>query len=442
MFGSTLSHEKRRFSQTSLLASAALVALSLSGAGASQAASPQTASDPIPLGTKITTANWEQYKQFMPDGMQALWSGKYFWKIPAKAVLEVGPTVKIGVPTSYQNDTEKYGGQAKLVPVPSTGGYKLQGYVSGQPFPRPSGPDLGLQVFYNYYYRYLPRFHQHYWNVHFLDRYGNSSGENGFSIYTKFSHLSTPGFPTTDPRNPGIYFTLFQEVLGPEQSKYTAQLLIYYDDVTRVEENYVFVPSLRRSLRLSSSARCAPILGTDWTPEDVGGFNGVPSYFTAEYKGERKILSLQHGDPRYIAKPASYYSKVFWPKPEAGMFELRDSYVINLKRTPATSKGYCYGARIMYIDKETYASLWVDTYDRDLKLYKVLTNFRTPVWDPDVKTMVVPDLGQDLYANWDMQNRHFSGSFEEPVLLDSDVPAQYRDISHYATPAGLDQVMQ
>jgi hypothetical protein len=31
----------------------------------------------IPPGTKITMQNWQQYKQFMPVGMIALFEGKY-----------------------------------------------------------------------------------------------------------------------------------------------------------------------------------------------------------------------------------------------------------------------------------------------------------------------------------------------------------------------------
>ncbi|HKU28118.1 MAG TPA: hypothetical protein VJQ54_21800 [Candidatus Sulfotelmatobacter sp.] len=46
----------------------------------------------LAIGTKITTQNWQQYKAFLPLGMQKLFAGIYFWKIPPDAVLEVGPT--------------------------------------------------------------------------------------------------------------------------------------------------------------------------------------------------------------------------------------------------------------------------------------------------------------------------------------------------------------
>src|ERR1700736_3553623 len=47
----------------------------------------------IPPGTKITMQNWQQFKQFMPVGMIALFEGKYYWKMPSDVEIDVGPTV-------------------------------------------------------------------------------------------------------------------------------------------------------------------------------------------------------------------------------------------------------------------------------------------------------------------------------------------------------------
>jgi len=46
----------------------------------------------LPVGTKITMQNWEQYKAFMPFGMTVLFEGKYYWKMPADVEIDVGPT--------------------------------------------------------------------------------------------------------------------------------------------------------------------------------------------------------------------------------------------------------------------------------------------------------------------------------------------------------------
>ena len=55
---------------------------------------------------------------------------------------------------------------------------------------------------------------------------------------------------------------------APEQEKYTTQLSLLPDDPQKVQEIYMFVPALRRSVRLSSAARCAPILGSDFNQDD------------------------------------------------------------------------------------------------------------------------------------------------------------------------------
>src|SRR5665213_2921380 len=58
---------------------------------ASPAAVADAASDSgIPVGTVITMQNWQQYKQYMSDGVADLFAGKYYWKMPADVSMEVG----------------------------------------------------------------------------------------------------------------------------------------------------------------------------------------------------------------------------------------------------------------------------------------------------------------------------------------------------------------
>ena len=82
----------------------------------------------------------------------------------------------------------------------------------------------------------------------------------------------------------------------PEQARYTTSFQLYYNDQEAhpFPDVYVFVPALRCSLRLSASARCAPLLGWEWTYDDskTNGFNGSTSIYTADFLGDRKILTL------------------------------------------------------------------------------------------------------------------------------------------------------
>jgi Protein of unknown function (DUF1329) len=111
----------------------------------------------IPPGTKITLANWQQYKQFMTVGMQAAFSGKYSFHVTADPMytVVVGTTTNVGAPSKFLADGEKYGSQVKLVPA-KTGGYTIEGWVAGPPFPNPSRPDTGLKVLYDTWAPFRP----------------------------------------------------------------------------------------------------------------------------------------------------------------------------------------------------------------------------------------------------------------------------------------------
>src|SRR5713101_861667 len=43
-------------------------------------------------GTIINMQNWQQYKQYMPDGMQEMFKGTYFWKFPPDFQIAIGTT--------------------------------------------------------------------------------------------------------------------------------------------------------------------------------------------------------------------------------------------------------------------------------------------------------------------------------------------------------------
>src|SRR5947209_6525801 len=99
----------------------------LAGAGQNGSA------DTIPPGTTITAQNWQEYQQFMPDGMIALFQGKYYWKMPGDVRIEVGPTVVRQLPATYLSATERYSQQVKIVELP-IGGLTLANYYCGMPF--------------------------------------------------------------------------------------------------------------------------------------------------------------------------------------------------------------------------------------------------------------------------------------------------------------------
>jgi hypothetical protein len=89
----------------------------------------------LPVGTKITMQNFQQYKQFIPLGMAKMFEGQTGWKMPADAELSVGPTHMGNLPKTWIEATEKYGPQTGVDVLPN-GHYVIKNYHGGTPFPR------------------------------------------------------------------------------------------------------------------------------------------------------------------------------------------------------------------------------------------------------------------------------------------------------------------
>jgi Protein of unknown function (DUF1329) len=407
----------------------------------------------IPVGTKITTGNWQQYQRFMSRGMRSIMSQQYFWKVPPDAVLEVAPTVKIGFPRKYRDDTEKYHNQVKLVPQGE--GYTIAGYVAGLPFPDidPKDPQAGVKLIYDNYYNYIPyrvfseagAKNGNGWTA--VDRYGNKTWSYVYEIYFKFKHISDPDMGVNAPDQQGdIFLSQNNVVWQPEQSKYTNDLLIFYDDPARDPEVYVFVPSLRRSLRLSSAARCAPLLGGDYVADDSReGLNIQPPIFQGKLLGMKRVLQIAHADPAAYQDYNNYYPIVSFPKPAVGKYELRDAYVVDIQRIPSLQRGYCYSHRVVFLDKETFEPIDIDLYDANNNFWKGILNVYYPTPLPGSPGDFVTALGGPgniCSTLWDIQNVHITFAIMYGTKINTEVPHQYWDSYRWGTPAGMSQVMQ
>ncbi len=411
----------------------------LTGADSTQAIAP---------GTAITLQNWQQYKPFLPIGLQWLFSGRYFFRILSGPdyTIEVQETRPIPPPHQFALDTEKYAGQARLKDL-GGGRFGIEGYVAGLPFPNPgTGPDAGMKILYNFYYHYQPHMLYNLYNVWLMDRYNNRYTESSAEVFHRLMHVSDAGAPVNNPMAGGYFMSVYDEVLSPEQSKYTAELVLFPEDVTKVQEIYVFLPSLRRSLRLSSTARCSPALGTDFTNDDNrDGFNGIPTTFSATLIGRKKVLALVHDDLQARQKPENYLTSGLagWAKPVVGKWELRKAYLIDIRPLPEIARSYCYASRVLYVDQETSAPLFVDLYDNSLKPWKVTVNRFGPIPVNDGFNSVCLTPGDANPTIYDLQNSHTSLAFQQMVAAaNSAVPAEYANVQRYATPGGLSQVMK
>jgi hypothetical protein len=407
-------------------------------------------------GVTVTKQNWMQYKDCFSEGVQHFWIGDLFYKMPDDVSMHVGPHLNFNLPKPYVEATEKYGGQTRLVQQPD-GKYKLENYVAGLPFPNPSGPDKGTEIMANDTYKmqgYLVMVSLDQGNYGMLivrDRFGNWAPEVADAVYRQLAYNweSDQGIPRVEPLAGGAWYTEWIMIELPEQSKYTAVLTLFWQDNLKDEDDYAFVPALRRSLRLSSSARCAPLLGTDMVKDDQrAGWNGGVGKFVGKWLRDQTLLTMTNIDGKHAGKfPEEYDGVLGWAEPSWGDWDTRDTYVVDVRRIPSLAPGYCYGSRVDYVDKEYYGNVAEDIYDSNMKLWKV-------VWLGSTSGKL-DNYGQQLGVcgvmenYWDVQNDHVSyiSSYNPTtpgrcILWDSQVPKQWANVQKYATPAGLSQLMR
>jgi hypothetical protein len=265
-------------------------------------------------------------------------------------------------------------------------------------------------------------------------------------IQTAYNWESDQGVPPVNPQAAGSWYTQWIMQQTPEQSKYTTVLTIFWQDNLRDEDDYVFVPALRRSLRLSASARCAPLFGSDAIKDDQRyGWNGGVGKFMGKWLRDMKLLTLVEMDPKLPASLANWDGMLGWTKPSWGDWETRDVYVDDIRRSPEFAPGYCYGSRVDYIDKQYYTSLAEDIYDSQLQLWKIyIINTAAKAIDNYGEQMWMGGLAS---AVWDVQNDHATYATTAnanglKIFWDKEIPERYRDVTRYGTPAGLSTVMR
>jgi Protein of unknown function (DUF1329) len=422
-------------------ANAAAVAPASSGA----VVATQTVSDSIAPGTPITMQNWQQYQQFMPDGMVALFQGKYFWKMPADVKIDVGPTVIHPLPKGYVEATEKYSAQTNLVELPD-GGLTLTDYRGGIPFPSPAEPHQGWKVLANLWYRYLPHLIvDTYGNGCFINSTGNASCEAVQIVNRQLAFNTDPNTPANFPGAERKFSSEWLMVLEPEQQRYTAFLTISYTDLAKPEDSYIFIPSLRRAQPVSTSARCSPNQGSDSTEEDYRfGFNSNITELKVDMTGEKKVLALLDANVPNGQFPANFDMPLGWPLPSWGKWQVRDVDEISVSKIPSKAAGYCYGKRVMYVDKATYAPLWEDLYDSKMKLWRILGLFLRAADVPGIGPVTAS--GSMVWAFWDVQNSHAT-FFIDPApghafYLNDQAPKEFTDIGRYTSAPGLSLIMR
>jgi hypothetical protein len=458
----------------------------------------------IPPGTTITKSNWMQYKAFFTDGEIGFWEGRWFWKMPDDVQINVGPTQIYPLPEPFLELTEKYGDQTRLIRLPD-GRWQLRNYVAGIPFPVPREPDLGVKILANLNYRIAPHLVAGFndsgtmGRICEIDRYGNTSCYQVDYDFRQMAYNWEPAVPRVEPGSGSAWLGEWVQAEEPEQLRYTADLVLLWQDNLRPEGHYAYIPALRRSMPLSDTSHCEPLLSSEersgnysaialngriseigldddsasgWlqpvsgaVPNALsnnyfggGGYNstspqqlsvmhgawngGVGDYDVTSVK-RQQLLALTQLTAEYGKFPDNYDMPLGWAKPSWGSWELRNVWVIEVRPIPLIAR--CQRKRVIYVDTALSAPLAEDLYDDNMNLSKVmvLSSQPLPVAGYGMQTWA----GGGILQLWDVQDAHALMSLTSDERghtwsFDSAVRPQYNSISQFQSPAGLMELMR
>jgi uncharacterized protein YxjI len=291
-----------------------------------------------------------------------------------------GHTLQIKAPKTYRHikeyteATEKHSGKVRL----GANG-ELPGYVAGQPFPKfeLSDPQIGQKLAWNFFWRWLG------------DDYKTGGAVKGGKIIR--SAIEKDGaerradlvsyflFPRTrynsDPRPaiPGYEHIDYMQLRidsYPRDAAGTTTLEIRYSDPNRADDLYIYIPSIRRIRRATTTQRCQTLAPSEFNLDDINSFNGKITDFNYKFLGEKKVLAnLSQEHFPFNRKQGDYL-------PLDEKWEVVDTYVLEV--TPK-DPNYCYPRKLLHLNKVTYDTHWTLIWDKRGEYWKEQFGMFTPV---------------------------------------------------------------
>jgi len=125
--------------------------------------------------------------------------------------------------------------------------------------------------------------------------------------------------------------------LKPADVEGTSFLQYTYDELGKDDDQWLYLPSLKKVRRITASNKGDYFMGTEFTYDDMG--DRKPE------EDDHKLVGTEAINNRQCYKVVSI------PKEE----------------------DYMYGKKVQWIDKETYLPLKVEFYDEDQELLKIMT---------------------------------------------------------------------
>ncbi len=300
------------------------------------------------------------YERFNPGGPP------FFGNFPE---IKVIPTRQYYWALPIAEATKKNTGQTKL---DDQGYYLPDTYVSGYPFPQPSGDRKAEQIMYNWEKRY-------YGGENFFI-IGTTTGfrkdlsidhEGAYNMYVLRLNgrvMQQPfGWYDDRARQSREHKAFVVRHLAPRDMYGTAVSLVSYIDPDHLDSWMVYVNVLRRVRKMSASDTQDPVGQWDIIYEDQQAYNQKLSPNRYPYK-KQVIAEREYLVPFATLDGAPYISSQGREMRDFE-FERRPTYVVELTQL---DKNYIYSKRVLYIDKETFMIYHGEYYDQKGRLYRTL----------------------------------------------------------------------
>ena len=322
----------------------------------------------IKPGLVITPENVAKYekelRELFPYGFD--WEVDRMMGKGVYAGYNFSPLEMVIVPTThawndrgYLEATKKYSKTCKIGPNDA-----LEGWVAGLPFPKPKN---ALEIVHNYDRLTIMGDNLNSMPLQF-GLYGkDGQRERVEKIELHWNNyvgrIKVPPFPTI-PGFEDIYEKGSIVALFPYDLKGFAAVRTRYADPKQEDSFVTYVPSMRRIRRLAGTNTQDPLVGSDISWEDWKGYWCKLSIHPSDYEivGETVVLC-----PSFNPKPIEYSEK-YGGWAQRYWWERRPVWVVKIKSKEPT---YVYGARVWYVDKETFAMQQEIMYDQKGRVWKL-----------------------------------------------------------------------
>lgn len=316
-------------------------------------------------GETISPHNWEPIKDMVGEN--------FLSRVKQGYTFQIKPPTRYQPPREYVEATKKYSAAVRLGP-----NGELLNHVAGVPFPTidPRDPQAGQKIAWNFYWRWQGDDYKGGGGTeagrmitYAIEKDGSERRADAYSYFlfprtrvTLDPKPVIPGYEHIDSLN-------FRVGSYPRDSSGTTTFEIRYADPKRPDDLYLYIPSLRRIRRSTTTQRCQTLAPGEFNLDDVDFFRGKITDFNYKLAGEKRVLT------NYAQERVPYHRKTGDYLPSDEKWEVQEAYVLEI--TPK-DPNYCYPKKVLWIDKVAWETTWGMTWDRKGEYWKEMALFRIP----------------------------------------------------------------